>query len=241
MPFDREASPQTTQQPAEEVETATPPQNRVQFSSRGAIPDVGGDRGSSAQSASQRGFGAVQMKGELPKGEEGFANMWANHPHNGQEDESQNTDSETVLDEHGLPKEYANTCAIRLSIMLNGIGQTITPAKTKAAGIARAPHYSKKTKQYYILAASEVWKYIANTFRKADVAFPKAGRYKDAAAFQEGFEKDIKPAVAGKHGIVAFDKIFSYSGTGHMDLFDGEKLSDSSGWYEAQRIELWYI
>lgn len=244
MPLDREHQPRATESGADAgVEAAETPRsnNQIQFSTHGAIPAVGGRGSASQPSASQRGYDVQMKKADLPKGEEGFKQMWDAHPHNNSDEADVNTDSETVLDEHGLPKEFQNTCAIRLSIMLNEIGETITPAKTKAAGIARSPFYSKKTKKYYILAASEVWKYITNTFRKPDVSFPKQGRYKDSSSFQEGFEKEIKPAVAGKRGIVAFDKIFTYSGTGHMDLFDGEKLSDSSSWYESQRIELWYI
>jgi hypothetical protein len=237
MPFDREPRPQPATAESEPAAAAdTPARGSVQFSTRGAIPAVSaGGRG--GQSASDQGY--VQFKSELPKGQEGFDKMWAAHPHNNGGD--QDTDSDTVLDEHGLPKEFANTCAIRLSIMLNGIGQTITPAKTKAAGLRRAPHYSKKTKQYYILGANEVWQYLRATFRKPDVVFPPNGRYKDATEFQKGYEEQIKPAVSGKNGIVAFDKIFTYSGTGHMDLFSGETLSDSSSWYESQRVELWYI
>ena len=36
--------------------------------------------------------------------------------------------------------------------MLNDIGETITPAKAKAAGIERKPHYSAKSKMYYLLS-----------------------------------------------------------------------------------------
>jgi hypothetical protein len=99
----------------------------------------------------------------------------------------------------------------------------ITPAKPKAAGIARAPHYSKKTKQYYILSAAEMWTYLTKTFRPPDKTFPPRGRYKDADEYADAYESEIKPAIEGKHGIVAFDKIFTYGGTGHVDLFQGEQ------------------
>ncbi len=186
--------------------------------------------------------GPVQMKKELPKGEEGFDKMWDAHPHNYQDDPAENTSSESILDDHGLPAYVTNTCATRLSIMLNDIGETITPAKTKAAGIERKPEYSKKTKQYYIISAREMWTYLSAHFRKADVTFPANGkRFKDETEFQDAFDKEVKPLLAGKKGIVAFDKIFTYSGTGHVDLFDGESLSDSGTWYPSQRLMLWYI
>lgn len=192
--------------------------------------------------AKSAGGGAVQLKHDLPKGEEGFDKMWGAHPHNYQDDASQNTSSQDILEEHGLPDYVTNTCATRLSIMLNGIGETITPAKTKAAGIERKPQYSAKTKQYYILSAKEMWTYLSVYYRKPDVVFPPNGkRYKDEAEFQAAFDKDVRPLLAGKKGIVAFDKIFTYSGTGHVDLFDGEGLSDSGTWYPSQRLLLWYV
>ncbi|MBK9036427.1 MAG: DUF4157 domain-containing protein [Myxococcales bacterium] len=192
--------------------------------------------------ASAGGGGAVQMKHDLPKGDEGFQEMWDAHPHNDGWGGEEDTSSDQVREDHGLPDYIDNTCAVRLSVMLNGIGETITPAKTKAAGIERKPHYSKATKQYYILAAREMWTYLSKYFRAPDVSLPPGGkRYKDEEEFREAFDKEVKPLLAGRKGIVAFDKIFSYGGTGHVDLFNGEALSDSSDWYSSQRIMLWYI
>ncbi len=184
---------------------------------------------------------AVRKKEKLPAGKEGFDKMWAAHPHNYQDDPAQNTENADLLEEIGLPTNW-NTCAIRLSRMLNQIGLRITPAKVKAAGIARAPYYSRKTKEYFILSAKEMWTYLAKNFRKADAIFPAAGKtYKDAEAFRKGFEKDIEPVVKARKGIVAFEQIFGYGGTGHVDLFDGLKLSDAPDWYPSMRVHLWYV
>jgi Type VI secretion system (T6SS), amidase effector protein 4 len=186
--------------------------------------------------------GAVQMKKELPKGDEAFDKMWAAHPHNDGYGGEEDTDSEEVRSEHGLPDYIDNTCAVRLSIMMNGIGETITPAKTKAAGIDRKPHYSSKTKQYYILAAREMWTYLSKYYRAPDVVFPPDGtRFADREAFMTSFDATVKPLLSGKKGIVAFDKIFGFGGTGHVDLFNGEALSDSGDWYPSQRLLLWYV
>ena len=190
---------------------------------------------------SSPGVQLKQTKEALPVGEEGFAKMWEAHPHNYQDDDEQNTSSDEVRDEQGLPSYLENTCAIRLSVMLNGTGHAITPAKTRAAGITRAPTYSKKTKQYYIVSAKEMWTYLQKNFRAADIEFPKGKRFKDAEEFQATFDAEVKPLLDGKQGIVAFDKIFSYGGTGHVDLFNGEALSDANGWYPSQHIMLWYI
>ncbi|MEZ4364890.1 MAG: T6SS effector amidase Tae4 family protein [Kofleriaceae bacterium] len=179
---------------------------------------------------------------DLPHGDEAFERMWKAHPHNYLPEGSEygaNTDSPQVFADAGLP-DYGNSCATRLSVMLNAIGEPITPAKAKAAGVARRPEYSHKTGLYYILAASEMWTYLTGTFRAPDVTFPPKGRYQDASEFDAGFDSGIRPAMAGKHGIIAFDKIFSYGGTGHVDLFDGEQQSDG-GPYQSQRVLIWYV
>ena len=194
-----------------------------------------------AKAAASPGVQLKQKKETLPTGEDGFQQMLDAHPHNYLDDDAENTSSEEVREEHGLPSYLENTCAIRLSIMLNDTGHKITPAKTAAAGITRRPHYSKKTKQFYILSAKEMWTYLQKNFRSADIEFGKAKRYKDAEEFQAAFDSEIKPLLDGKQGIVAFDKIFSYGGTGHVDLFNGEQLSDAGGWFPCQHLMLWYI
>src|SRR5262249_29520792 len=78
-------------------------------------------------------------------------------------------------------------------------------------------------------------------FRKEDISFPKSGRYKDEATFQAEFESTIKPLVAGRKGIAAFDKIFGFGGTGHVDLFDGKTLSDAPDWYPCEKLRIWYV
>jgi hypothetical protein len=198
-----------------------------------AVPALGSDRAPGRP-----------RKKALPKD---FGKMWEAHPHNYQEswtgqggDPSQNTPSADLLQEVGLPTDW-NTYAIRLSRMLNRIGERITPAKAQAAGLKRRPHWSAKTKEFLILAAGEMWTYLQKTYRKADATFPAKGRYKDAQEFQKDFDATIKPLLKGRKGIVAFDKIFGYGGTGHVDLFDGERLSDAPGWYPSERLMLWYV
>jgi hypothetical protein len=207
-------------------------------SAEGLLSEMAPGRGSSD------GADAVQRKPTKPQlgsGDEDFQKMWEAHPHNYQDDESQNTSSDDVRTEQGLPDYMDNTCAIRLSTMLNGTGNKITPAKAKAAGLERKPKYSKKTKHYYIIAANEMWQYLEKHFRKEDMAFPATGRYKDEAAFQAELETTIKPLVVAHKGIAAFDKIFGFGGTGHIDLFDGEHLSDAPDWYPCQKLRLWFI
>ncbi len=174
-----------------------------------------------------------------------FQQMWDAHPHNYQDDASQNTASDDLQVAQGWkPDEYSNTCAIRLSIMFNNLGGNykITRDKAKAAGIGpgRIP-YSKKTGWYYILSAKEMWQYVDAHFGKAHAEFPARGRFVDADGFRTSFDKDIAPLVAGRKGIVAFDKIFGYAGTGHVDLFDGLTLSDAATWYSCQAIKLWFV
>lgn len=179
-----------------------------------------------------------------------FEEMWAAHPHNYQEsyaggDASQNTSSADVNEAQGWdPDQWANTCAIRISVMLNTIGgaYAITPEKAAAAGIKKSRvFYSKKTKWYYLLAAKEIWQYATARFGTPHKVFPaNGGRYQDEAAFNTALP-DITAELAGKKGLAGFDKIFGYSGTGHVDIFDGEQLSNAPGWYACQRLMLWYI
>lgn len=174
-----------------------------------------------------------------------FQQMWDAHPHNYLDDPSQNTASSDLQVAQGWnPDQYSNTCAIRLSIMFNQLGGNykISRDKAKAAGIAagRVP-YSAKTGWYYILSAKEMWQYVEAHFGKAHAEFPTRGRFVDAEAFGKGFDADVAPLVAGRRGIVAFDKIFGYAGTGHVDIFSGMQLSDAPNWYPCQAIKLWFV
>jgi hypothetical protein len=186
----------------------------------------------------RRYLGVTRM---LPEGNAGFNQIWGAHPHDYKDDPAQNTTGDEVREEHELPAVFENTCAIRLSIMLNGTGHPITPATAKAAGIARRPHYSSKTGQYYIISALEMWSYLAKHFRGPDAVFPADGRFKNADEFNAAFSSSIAPIVASRKGIVAFESIFGFGGTGHIDLFDGGQLSDSASWYPCRRLQLWYV
>jgi Type VI secretion system (T6SS), amidase effector protein 4 len=177
----------------------------------------------------------------LPTGAAAFARMWQAHPHNHQDDPAQDISSQALRDQYGFPDYITNTCALRMSLMLNAIGETILPAATTAAGIARRPHYRPSTRQYYLLAAQEMWTYLSNHYRRPDVIFPASRTYRNEAAFTEAFESTIEPRIANTKGIVAFEKIFTYQGTGHIDLYDGLRLSDSRTWYPCQRVRLWIL
>lgn len=178
---------------------------------------------------------------QLPSSPQGFDKMWQAHPHDHRVDASQNTSNEALLEEHGLPEHMEHTCAIRLSVMLNKIDLPITPSKTKAAGLERRPYYSEKTKQYYILSAREMWTYLGRYYRAPDHIVPASGKHEIPEEFQEAFDSTIKPIISGRKGIVAFERVFDYDGTGHVDLFDGEALSDASTWFPAARLHVWYV
>ena len=178
---------------------------------------------------------------QLPMGEAAFSRMWQAHPHNYQDDASQNITSEALRAQHGLPDYITNTCAVRMSIMLNALGETILPANTTNAGIARRPHFRPNSKLYYLLAAQEMWTYLTNHFRRPDHIFPARGIYANEATCAAAFETSVKPILAASKGIVAFEKIFTYDGTGHVDLYDGLRLSDARTWYTCQRYRIWKI
>ncbi len=185
-----------------------------------------------------------KQEGGLPQD---FEAMWDAHPHNYQTDESQNTSSEKLQGKiiGWRPSEFSNTCAIRLSEMWNRLGgeYKITRDKAAAAGIKSSRvFYGPKTKSYYIVSAKEMWEYVSFHFGQPHQSWPPNGtRYKTAEKFDKAFRKEIQPVVSAGKGIVAFDKIFGYSGTGHVDLFEGESLSDANEWYPSQRLMVWYI
>jgi len=181
----------------------------------------------------------VKKKGLLSD----FEAMWKAHPHNN--GSAASVSAATVNTNQGWdPDQYANTCALRISVMLNTLGgeHKITRDKAVAAGIPKGRvFYSSKTKWYYLLAANEMAQYIAHHQGKPSVSFPAGGRFKDADAFEADFDAKIAPAVAGKKGFVFFDRIFGYSGSGHVDLFDGTTLSAASHWYASQALKVWYV
>lgn len=182
---------------------------------------------------------AVQKKGLLSD----FEAMWKAHPHNNGSADS--VSAGTVNENQGWdPDQYANTCAIRVSVMLNTLGgeHKITRDKAVAAGIPKGRvFYSAKTKWYYLLAASEIAQYVAHHQGKPSVTWPATGRFKDEATFESDFSTKIEPALAGKKGFVFFDKIFGYSGSGHVDIFDGSTLSAATHWYASQALKVWYV
>lgn len=175
-----------------------------------------------------------------------FEGMWDAHPHQYKSDASQNMSSPQVFAAIGLP-DLGNSCAIRISKMLNATGAPITVDRAAAAGISAnrvwgvANPQKPGTKDYYVLTAGEMAQYLTTNFGPENAVFPASGKYATEAAFQAAFKTTIQPVIAQRKGIVVFDKIFRFSGTGHADLFDGELLSDAPGWYSCQQLRLWYI
>lgn len=188
------------------------------------------------------------------KGEEAFAEMWDKHPHNYQDDPSQNTSSDDLVEELGMAEgSVPNTCALRMSTMMNRMGGDISLTKEmgKEAGLdemRRGGLYMPKVddketlseKDRVILSAREMWTYWEKHRGPPDFVWPDDGRFKTAEEAEKGAE-EVEKVASSKKGFVAFDKIFGYSGTGHVDLFDGAKLSDAGKWYPSQRIMLWYV
>lgn len=92
-----------------------------------------------------------------------------------------------------------------------------------------------------ILSAKEMWTYLEHKRGRPDLVWPPRNgeRYKTAEEAQQAVG-EIKAAVSGKKGFIAFDKIFGYGGSGHVDLFDGQQLSDGE-FYPAQRTMIWLV
>jgi hypothetical protein len=187
------------------------------------------------------------------EGEEDFAKMWAAHPHNYMDDSSQNTSSAALIQELGLKDSDApNTCALRMSTMFNrlGGGHELTVEKAKAAGLDKMrvgglymPKVTDKksagSEDRVLLSAKEMWTYIEKERGKPDLVFPPTGRYANEEEAKAG-AKAVEAAITGKKGFIAFDKIFGYGGSGHVDLFDGNSFSDGS-LYSAQQTKIWFV
>lgn len=187
-------------------------------------------------------------------GEEDFARMWENHPHNYQNEASENTDSDSLVAQLGMaPGSVPNTCALRMSTMMNRMGGNIglTTGKGKEAGLDKMRQgglYMPSVKDpetasnqdRVILSAKEMWTYIEKHRGKPDLTWPPRGRFKTQEEAEKGAQ-EVEAMVGGKKGFVAFDKIFGYGGTGHIDLFDGTLLSDANSWYPSECIKLWYV
>ena len=201
----------------------------------------------------------VVASGPMLQGEQDFEKMWANHPHNYQADASQNTSSDALRTELGLKESDAsNTCALRMSVMFNrlGGGHELTHEKGRAAGLDKMrdaglymPKINDKqtanTNDRAILSAKEMWTYIEHKRGRPDLVFPAPGsgrsdRYKTEEDARQGVE-ELKKQLTGKKGFIAFDKIFGYSGSGHIDLFDGQTLSDAGDFYPSQQIKIWFV
>lgn len=201
----------------------------------------------------------VVAAGPMLQGEQDFAKMWGNHPHNYQADASQNTSSEALRTDLGLKESDApNTCALRMSTMFNRLGgeHALTQDKGKAAGLDKMragglymPKVNDKqtagAEDRVILSAKEMWTYIEHKRGRPDLVWPapgagRADRYKTAEEAQQGVE-ELKQQLIGKKGFIAFDKIFGYGGSGHIDLFDGLTLSDANEFYPSQQIKVWFV
>jgi len=220
----------------------TPAATPTQADLRNADQATPGQTSQAAQAPAQPPASLVEevrKKGLLSD----FEAMWKAHPHNNGSANDQSAGD--VNQAQGWdPGQWANTCALRISVMLNTLGgeHKITKDKAVAAGIPKGRvFYSAKTKWYYLLAASEIAQYIGHHQGKPSAVWPVSGRYADANAFEKDFKAKVEPAVSGKKGFVFFDKIFGYSGSGHVDLFDGTTLSAAHHWYPSKALKVWYV
>lgn len=204
-------------------------------------------------------------RGGLPQGEEAFAEMWEAHPHNYLPEGSEygeNTSSGDLQESLGWDRnQFGNTCAIRLSTMLNAMGGNykITTEKARAAGLDKMRSgglYMPRAKNAEtgamtdraILSAKEMWTYLEHTMGPPTKVFPGNGRNLKRADAQVATQ-ECKDWCTGKKGFICFDNMqlqdengnyTGYGGSGHVDIFDGQQLSDGS-FYDAQRILVWQV
>ncbi len=172
-----------------------------------------------------------------------ISQLWTAHPHNYQTNASDNTPSSELYIQQGWASDrYANSCAIRMSICLNRLPNgKISKTKAISAGIPRnRVVYSSKTRWYYLVAASEITTYIMYVYGSPYIKFPRnKNAYIDEADFNNDYKTNIEPFISKYTGIVCFEKIFGYSGTGHVDVFNKTLLSDAPGWDPCKKLRFW--
>jgi hypothetical protein len=187
-------------------------------------------------------------------GEDDFDAMWEAHPRNNPYGGSKNVSTPELVRQLGLPEgSVPNTCALRMSTMLNRMGGDMTVTSNKGiqaglhemrAGGLYMPHVRDELQDgkagRVILSAREFWVYLEKHRGKPDYEWPSRGRFTTPEAAEEG-AKHVEDVASSKAGFVAFDKILTYSGTGHVDIFKGKELSAASSWYHSQKYKLWFV
>lgn len=123
---------------------------------------------------------------------------------------------------HSCTMAFPNTCAIRMSEAL-GAAKPEVLAIFKRSGKNVCPHG-------YIRGAQDVAGVLArpNLLGSRTMGFERPGT--------------MPPKLQGQHGIISFMNIPTYSGQGHIDLWDGSRtVGPNSEYWDASPIWFWQL
>ena len=114
---------------------------------------------------------------------------------------------------------YANTCAIRVSLAMLKSGLSLSNGSHR------------------VLDGKLQGKRIEVNMRKLANRIEQSGQFAKA----ERYTQDIYAHVRGRSGIIAFFNIPGYSGGGHIDLLDGSapNMRCESDCYHSQEVWFW--
>jgi hypothetical protein len=119
-----------------------------------------------------------------------------------------------------------NTCAIRLSRSFNYSGQPIPSSYGNSKGKPALAIYGGD-KKLYGLRVAEFRKWLEQKYGKPTLSF-KAGPYGTAPS-----------QLHGKKGIICFVDCGWSDASGHLDLWDGEKVVNHGYFELAKQVYLW--
>lgn len=123
---------------------------------------------------------------------------------------------------HTCSMHFPNTCAVRLSEALVAAKPDVL-AIFKKSGVNVCPHG-------FIRGAQD----IASVLARSDLLGPRTLGFEHPNAMPQ--------ALQGKRGIISFMNIPTYSGQGHIDLWDGSRtVGPNSEYWNASPIWFWEL
>lgn len=133
--------------------------------------------------------------------------------------------------------DYHDTCAVRLADAIT----RVQPDFFAGAKIERWPE-KIPTGHYVPSADRTVGLRFEPAPRKRSLPI-RAGEIKDYLNSKFGVGRVIKSGseISGLRGIICFEHIPGYSGTGHISLWDGQAVVDQGEYWGSTRVWFWSL
>lgn len=131
--------------------------------------------------------------------------------------------------------EYHDTCAVRLADAITRVQADFFSSATAETWPEKIP-----TGRYVPSGDSEVGLRFEPAPAKRRLPI-RAGEIKEHLNKKLGVGRLISAPnqISGLRGIVFFDKIPGYSGTGHISLWDGQGIVDRGEYWNSSRVWFW--